>query len=113
MLRTRGPNALTSRAYARDFNEVKSVGSLTSATRTADQTDAAIFWQDHAFALWNRVFRGLAANQGLSIADNARLFAMTNLAAADAAIGCWNTKYHWNFWRPITAIREADMQTTL
>jgi hypothetical protein len=108
LLRTRAPSALTSRAYARDLNEVKSVGSLTSTTRTADQTDAAIFWQDHAFALWNRVFRGLSANQGLAIADSARLFAMTNLAAADAAIGCWNNKYHWSFWRPITAIREAD-----
>ena len=108
MLRTRAPTALTSRAYTRDFNEIKSVGSLTSATRTADQTDAAIFWQDHAFALWNRAFRALAADHGLSIAESARLFAMTNLAAADAAIGCWNNKYRWNFWRPITAIREAD-----
>ncbi len=79
---------------------------MHSTLRTPDQTDAAIFWQDHAFALWNRIFRTLAA--GLSLDDNARLFAMTNLAAADAAIGCWNNKYHWNFWRPITAIREAD-----
>jgi hypothetical protein len=109
MLRTRGPNPLTSRAYARDFNEIKSLGALHSTTRTADETDAAIFWQDHAFALWNRAFRLLAADQGLSIDDSARMLAMTNLAAADAAIGCWNDKYHWNFWRPITAIREADM----
>jgi hypothetical protein len=108
MLRTDGPNALTSVAYAEDFNEVKELGSLTSITRTADQTDAAIFWQDHAHALFNRIFRTLAANQGLDIADSARLFAMENLAAADAAIGCWNDKYYWQFWRPITAIREAD-----
>jgi PAP2 superfamily len=108
MLRTAGPRRLTSRAYARDLNEVKSVGALHSTTRTADETDAAIFWQDHAFALWNRAFRGLAASRRLTIDDNARMFAMTNLAAADAAIGCWNDKYHWNFWRPITAIREAD-----
>ena len=107
MLRTDGPNALTSRAYARDFNEVKKVGSLNSTTRTADETDAAIFWQDHAFGLWNRVFRTLAASQHLDIVDSARLFAAENLAAADAAIGCWNDKYHWNSWRPITAIREA------
>jgi PAP2 superfamily len=106
-LRSHGPNALTSRAYARDFNEIKSVGSLHSTTRTPDETDAAIFWQDHLFGLWNRVFRGLAAQQRLDIADSARLFAIENLAAADAAIGCWRDKYRWNFWRPITAIREA------
>jgi hypothetical protein len=108
MLRTDGPNALTSAAYAEDFNEIKELGSLTSTTRTADQTDAAIFWQDHAHALFNRIFRTLAASQNLGIADSARLFAMENLAAADASIGCWNDKYYWQFWRPITAIREAD-----
>src|SRR5438034_1482829 len=108
MLRTDGPNALTSADYAEDFNEVKEVGSLTSTTRTADETDAAIFWQDHAHALFNRIFRTLAASQNLGIADSARLFAMENLAAADASIGCWNDKYYWWFWRPITAICEAD-----
>jgi hypothetical protein len=108
MLRTDGPNALTSAAYAEDFNEVKELGSLTSTTRTADETDAAIFWQENAFALWNRIYRTLAASQGLDIVENARLFAMENLAAADAVIGCWNDKYYWQFWRPITAIREAD-----
>jgi PAP2 superfamily len=107
MLRTDAPNALTSRAYARDLNEVKKIGSLNSTTRTPDETDAAIFWQDHAFGLWNRVFRTLAASRHLDIVDSARLFASENLAAADAAIGCWNNKYHWNTWRPITAIREA------
>src|SRR5947207_8166852 len=108
MLRTDGPNALTSVEYAEDFNEVKELGSLTSITRTADQTDAAIFWQDQAMALWNGIFRTLAANQNLNIVDSARLFAMENLAAADAQIGCWNDKYYYWFWRPITAIREAD-----
>jgi len=108
MFRTDGPNALTSVEYAEDFNEVKELGSLTSLTRTADQTDAAIFWQDHAMALWNGIFRTLATNQSLNIVDSARLFAMENLAAADAQIGCWNDKYYYWFWRPITAIREAD-----
>jgi hypothetical protein len=107
MLRTDGPNALTSGAYAEDFNEVKELGSRTSTTRTADQTEAAIFWQDNGIALWNRGFRALAASRGLRSADTARLLAMTNLAAADAVIGCWRDKYYWNFWRPITAIREA------
>jgi len=105
MLRTDGPNALTSAAYAEDFNEVKELGSLTSSRRTADQTAAAIFWQDSGPVIWNRVLRALAAK--LSSADSARLFGMENLAAADAAIGCWNDKYYWSFWRPITAIREA------
>jgi hypothetical protein len=108
MLRTDGPNALTSAEYAEDFNEIKEVGSLTSITRTPDQTDAAIFWQDQAMALWNRIFRTLAASRNLDIVDSARFFAMENLAAADAQIACWNDKYYWQFWRPITAIREAD-----
>ena len=108
MLRTDGPNELTSAEYAEDFNEIKEVGSLTSITRTPDQTDAAIWWQDHAHALWHRIFRALAANQNLNVVDSARLFAMETLAAADASIGCWNDKYYWQFWRPITAIREAD-----
>jgi hypothetical protein len=108
MLRTDGPNALTSAEYAEDFNELKEVGSLNSTTRTPDQTDAAIWWQDHAHALWNRIFRALATSHNSNIVDSARLFAMENLAAADASIGCWNDKYYWQFWRPITAIREAD-----
>jgi PAP2 superfamily len=107
MLRTDGPNALTSAAYAEDLNEVKRLGSLTSTSRTADQTQAAIFWQDSGPAIWNRVFRSLATSRGLDLADSARLYAMTNLAAADGSIGCWSDKYYWNFWRPITAIREA------
>ena len=108
MIRSDPPNPLTSTAYAQDFNEVKQLGALTSTTRTADQTDAAIFWQDHGPALWNRVFAALSASHGLDIVANARLFATENLAAADGAIGCWHSKYHWKFWRPITAIREAE-----
>jgi hypothetical protein len=107
MLRSDGPNALTSAAYAKDFNEVKKLGSLTSTRRTADQTAASIFWQDSGPAIWNRVFRALAASEELDIVESARMFAMTNLASADGVIGCWNDKYYWNFWRPITAIREG------
>ena len=106
-LRTDGPNALSSAAYAEDFNEVKELGSLTSARRTADQTTAAIFWQDSGPLIWNRVYRALATSEELDIVDSARLFAMTNMAAADGSIGCWNDKWYWSFWRPITAIREA------
>jgi hypothetical protein len=106
-LRTDGPNALTSAEYAEEFHEVKTLGSLDSTKRTADQTAASIFWQDNGAAIWNRVHRSLALSQGLDIVDSARLFAMTDLAAADGAIGCWNDKAYWSFWRPITAIREA------
>jgi hypothetical protein len=108
MLRTDGPNALTSAEYAEDFNEIKEIGSLTSITRTADQTDAAIWWQEHAQSLYHRMFRMLAEDHGLGIVRSARMFAMLSLAGADASIGCWNDKYYWQFWRPITAIREAD-----
>ena len=107
MLRSHGPNDLTSKAYTRDFREVKRVGSLTSTVRTPDQTAAAIFWQDNGAAIWNRVFRSLALSRGLDIVESSRFFAMTGLAGADGSIGCWNDKAYWSFWRPITAIREA------
>jgi hypothetical protein len=107
MLRTKGPNALTSHQYAKDYNEVKTIGSISSSTRTADQTEAAIFWQGNG-AFWNGVTRGISADRGLDLVENARLFAMEDFAAADGFIGCYNDKYHWLFWRPITAIREGD-----
>jgi hypothetical protein len=102
-----GPNALTSAAYAEDFAEVKKLGALNSSTRTADQTTAAIFWQAAPVALWNRLARELSAERNVAVADEARLLAMINLAAADGAIDCWYDKYQWNFWRPRAAIREA------
>jgi hypothetical protein len=107
MLRSDGPNALTSDEYTEDFNEVKSIGSFSSTTRTQDQTNAAIFWQASPAVLWGGLMRSLSARFGLTTAENARLFAMVSLAAADGAIGCWNDKYYWNFWRPIDAVRLA------
>jgi hypothetical protein len=108
--RSKGPNALTSTQYAKDFDEVKSVGALNSTTRTADQTTAAIFWQFAPAALYNRLARDLAApgRFGLDTPRQARLYAMVNLAMADGAISCWNDKYEWSFWRPRAAIREAE-----
>jgi hypothetical protein len=105
--RSAGPNALTSAAYAEEFAEVKEVGALNNSTRTADQTTAAIFWQAPPAALWNRLARDLSAEHDISVAKEARLLAMINLAAADGAIACWNEKYYWNFWRPRAAIQEA------
>jgi hypothetical protein len=108
--RSDGPNALTSAAYAEEFNEVKELGALNSATRTDDQTKAAVFWQFAPIAFWNRLARELAAPArfDLDTADQARLYAMINLAAADGAISCWNDKWYWHFWRPRAAIREAN-----
>jgi len=106
--RTAGPNPLASKAYARDLNEVKRIGAFDSPVRTADQTSAAVFWQAAPLALYSGVMRDLSARYGLSRADNARLFGMVTLAAADSAISCWNDKYYWRFWRPIDAIRLAD-----
>jgi hypothetical protein len=107
--RSRGPDPLRSGAYARDFNEVKLLGALGSTVRTADQTTAAIFWQFPPAVLWNRLVQDLSAAHDLDAVEEARLMAMVNLAAADGAISCWNDKYYWNFWRPVTAIRKADI----
>ena len=108
MLRTKGPNDLTSKKYAKDLNEVEAIGAFASTVRTPDQTSAAIFWQSPPLFLWGGLERSLAQRYGLSTADNARLFAEVSLAEADAAIGCWNDKYYWNFWRPADAIHLAD-----
>jgi hypothetical protein len=111
--RTKGPNALTSAAYAKDFAEVKELGALTSTTRTADQTAAAVFWQFAPIALYNPVLRDLAARFKLNTVNEARLYANVNLAAEDAAVAGGNDKYHDSFWRPRAAIREAPTLTTV
>ena len=105
--RSKGPLDLTSHRYAREFDEVKSLGSLTSTERTADQTHAARYWAENPPATWSRIFRTLSAQQGLTLVENARLYAMLYTTAADALIAVWDDKAHWSFWRPITAIREA------
>jgi hypothetical protein len=103
--RTDGPQPLSSAAYATEFNEVKTLGALNGSTRTPEQTALALFYTDHAVAMWNRTFRAIAAQQGLGESDEARLFGMLNMAGADSLIGCWDSKQYWSFWRPITAIR--------
>jgi hypothetical protein len=102
-----GPD-LTSGRYARDFNEVKEIGALVSATRTAEQTNIAKFWLASAALVWNPVLRQVVLGLGLDESEAARDFALLNVAAADARIACWDTKYAVNFWRPITAIQRAD-----
>jgi hypothetical protein len=107
LFRSPRPNALTSERYARELDEVRTVGSATSATRTRDQTEAAIFWNDLRSPWW-AIFNQLAESRNLSTSDTARMLAMVNLAAADSFIANFKAKFHWNFWRPITAIAEAD-----
>jgi hypothetical protein len=104
--RTDGPHSLLTRKYAKEFAEVKSLGSAASTTRSADQTDMARFWAEGP-AIWTRVTQELSMRHRLRIADNARLFAMIYLTGADALIAAWDDKAAWSFWRPITAIREA------
>jgi hypothetical protein len=109
--RTDGPNALTSTAYAEDFNEVKALGSVNSPTRTPEQTHIALFWGQNAGGpalIWNRLARNLVGQYAIDLGDSAFLFATMNLSAADAVINCWNDKYYWDFWRPWTAIQRAD-----
>ena len=108
MFATSGPLPLTSDAYAAEFDQVKSLGSATSTTRTPDQTAMARFWADHATAMWNRIFRQLSMSEGLSVAENARFFGMLYLTAADAVIACFQDKERTHFWRPLTAIANAD-----
>jgi hypothetical protein len=105
---TPGPRSLTSVKYAVEFRQVKSGGSATSTTRTADQTAMAHFWVDHAVAMWNRIFRQVSVNQDLSVTENARYFAMLYTTGSDAVIACFQDKERHAFWRPTTAIRNAD-----
>ncbi len=101
-----GPPSLTSSRYAQDLSEVESLGSSTSTTRTPEQTATATFWQvDTPSAMWNRVADQLAEANGTTLSQNARLLALMNFALADATIGVWNAKNHFNSWRPVTAIR--------
>jgi hypothetical protein len=108
--RSPSPPALSSAAYAADVNEVKAIGGdgvVTPSTRTATQTYIAKWWQSNPMVSWNDVARQLITSNHLDAADAARLLAMENLAAADAAINTWNNKYHFSFWRPFQAIRRA------
>jgi hypothetical protein len=104
---SQGPPHLTSGAYAKAFNEVKSLGARVGRARTQEQTNVALFFFDTAPSYWSRTVRSLVDTQSLNLGDSARLFALVNIAMADALITSWDTKIAWNFWRPVTAIREA------
>ncbi|OAI52042.1 hypothetical protein AYO44_16785 [Planctomycetaceae bacterium SCGC AG-212-F19] len=113
--RPAGPPSLRSEAYRAAFQDVKALGAVDSRARTPDQTEIALFWADDAGTAtppghWNQIAQVVAHARGTTLAENARLFALLNLALADAAIVSWDCKYHYNFWRPIQAIRAGDAE---
>jgi PAP2 superfamily protein len=102
------PPELTSQLWADDYNETKTVGSLTSTTRTAEQTEIGYFWADSGPVLWQNALRYISGTYSHGTGDTARMYALVEAAMADAQIACWDSKYFYNFWRPITAIRLGD-----
>ena len=105
---TSGPLPLTSAQYAVEFNEVKASGRATGSTRTEAQTSLAHWSVPNPVPMLYAAMRQVAASKGLTISEEARFHAMTSMAGADSLINCWAEKAHWNFWRPVTAIRLAD-----
>src|SRR5947209_603956 len=108
-----GPPSLDSEQYAADYNEVKELGALVGSTRTQEQTEIALFWADGAGTEtppghWNSIAQIISGARGNTLEENARLFALLNLAMAEAAICAWDAKYTFHFWRPVTAIAFAE-----
>jgi hypothetical protein len=103
------PFSLTSEEWAHDYNQVKALGAVNSTVRTPSQTEIGLFWTDSVGPQYSRAFRALAIGRNLDISDTARLFATLFTTGADALIGCWDAKYHYSFWRPVTAIPNGDI----
>jgi hypothetical protein len=103
------PPALTSATWTRDFNEIREIGALDSKLRTAEQTSIGKFWFVTGARAWNPMVAQLATTKHMDLLDCARLFALTSLAGMDAYIAVFEAKFHYNFWRPVTAIRNADL----
>ena len=103
------PPSLDSGRYARDYNEVRELGAVNSLVRTPEQTQIATFWTGSPSAIWNVVARQVIVGRNLDLSSTARALALMYLAASDSGIACWDAKYTYNFWRPITAIRNADV----
>ena len=100
------PPAVNSPRALADLEEVKAIGGSKSVTRTAEQSEIARYWYESSPRGWNRIAREVAAARQFDVWENARLFALVNLAMADGYIGGFETKYYYNYWRPVTAIRE-------
>ena len=101
------PPSIYKRRFAQDLEEVKSLGAIDSTARTPEQTDIALFWAESSQITWNHIAESVAGQRKRSVVENARLFALLNLAGADSIIAVMDTKYTYNFWRPITAIQEG------
>ena len=104
------PYAITDAAFKADLDEVKSLGgdgTNTPSARTADQTQIAMFWLESSPLKWSRIARTVATNKGLNTWENARLFAVLNMALADGYVAMAASKNHYNFWRPVTAIQSG------
>ncbi|HET6899409.1 MAG TPA: vanadium-dependent haloperoxidase, partial [Vicinamibacteria bacterium] len=107
-----GPHpALTSDRYTRDYDEVKAFGRFDSTERSPEQTDIGQFYAGNTPVMWNSALRDAATRYLHRISDTARLFALADVAAADAVITAWDSKRHYNFWRPVTAIQNGDDDT--
>jgi PAP2 superfamily len=106
--RADGPPSLTSKQWAEDLNEVKAYGAAMGSLRTLEQDQIGLFYAENAAFQVGRTLRNLAAVQELTFAEDARFFAQAYVTMADTFIGCWDSKYHYNFWRPVTAVRQAD-----
>jgi len=109
--RPNAPYPIDSKRHTDDFNEVKTLGGdgvTTPSARTSDQTRIGLFWVEASPVGWNRIARTVSATAGLTLWENARLFALLNVAPADGYIGSFQAKYQYRFWRPVTAIHEAD-----
>jgi len=108
-----GPDALDSQQWIDDYNQVMTLGALNSTVRTPQQTEIGLFWTEHTGQQYARAFRNLATQKGLGTSDTARLMARLWAGYADAGIGCWNAKFTFSFWRPVTAIQAGGGNAAL
>jgi hypothetical protein len=107
--RPEAPPALASATWTRDYNEIRDIGGRNSAKRTPEQTEVARFWTAVGVVTWNPIVRSLATAKPRSMVENARTFALVNMAVADSFVAVFDAKYAYNFWRPATAIRNGDI----
>ena len=106
--RAEPPPALDSHQYAKDLNETEAYGALNSTVRTQEQKDIAYFWVGNSINGYNQTMQGVVAQHGMDLVDAAHLFGMGMIVTADAGIACYDSKFFYQFWRPISAIRNAD-----
>ena len=107
--RAKPPPSITSDQYAKDLNETETYGAVNSSARSKDQTDIAYFWNGNGVNQFNLTMQNVVAQHDMDIDDAAHLFAMGMIVTTDAGIGCYDSKFFYEAWRPITAIRNADI----